>query len=218
MTRGLRARTVAFVLIAPVAAMSVVGCGGRTEAFGPSPSEDAAPSDARPAIDSGPASDSGPPEVDASADCPAPGNVNAGAPFGIRCPPPPTCPPLAMVHAGGSCSVSPTMMCPSATPVYGCTGAVLGYLPCQCPQGQWACQQATPLACVDASPPPSTCPDAGTLMEGALCSDNGLSCRGNPTPCGGTVFYDALQCDGSKFVTVAMTVCGIDGGADASTD
>jgi hypothetical protein len=53
-------------------------------------------------------------------------------------------------------------------------------------------------------------------MDGAACSSSGLVCKGNPTLCGGATFYDALQCDGSKFVTVAMTVCGIDAGADAA--
>jgi hypothetical protein len=54
-------------------------------------------------------------------------------------------------------------------------------------------------------------------MAGAPCSGSGLFCKGNPTQCGGATFFDALQCDGSKFVTVAMTECGIDGGADAQT-
>jgi hypothetical protein len=53
-------------------------------------------------------------------------------------------------------------------------------------------------------------------VEGTPCTSNGLQCKGNPTQCGGATFYDALQCDGAKFVTVAMTVCGIDAGTDAS--
>jgi hypothetical protein len=65
---------------------------------------------------------------------------------------------------------------------------------------------------MDASLPPATCPDPATLVQGAQCSAAGLVCKGNPTACGGATFYDALDCDGSKFLTIAMTVCGIDAG------
>jgi hypothetical protein len=138
----------------------------------------------------------------------------------LPCPTQPMCPPFTMVRAGGTCAVPSGTMCQSAMPIYGCAGAVTGYLPCECsPQGQWNCAMQVPPSCVDASPPPpETCPDPTTLMEGTACTSNGLQCKGNPTVCGGATFYDALQCNGSKFVTVAGTLCGIDGGADAGLE
>jgi hypothetical protein len=80
-------------------------------------------------------------------------------------------------------------------------------------KGQWACKPAPPLCPGDASSGPETCPDPAKLVDGTPCTMAGLACKGNPTSCGGGLFYDALQCDGTKFVTLAATVCGIDGGA-----
>jgi hypothetical protein len=136
------------------------------------------------------------------------------------CPPAPMCPAPSTIKNGASCAVD-GLTCQSDLPIYGCGGLVSGYAQCQCTQGgQWFCQfpQQPVGLCVDASMPPSTCPDPSALMEGTACSSNGLTCKGNPTLCGGATFFDAFQCDGSKFVTVAMTICGIDGGADAATD
>jgi hypothetical protein len=62
------------------------------------------------------------------------------------------------------------------------------------------------------SPPPG-CPRAATLRAGMPCSSSGELCPGNPLTCDGIVDYDALQCDGTAWVTVAATVCG-DGGGD----
>jgi hypothetical protein len=108
--------------------------------------------------------------------------------------------------------VGSNLNCQSAAPIYDCAGAVLGYVFCQCSQRQWVCKQPGPISCVDASPPPPMCPDPATLIEGTPCSAAGLACKGNPIFCDGATFYDALQCDGSKFVTLAGTICGFDAG------
>ncbi|MDP9002203.1 MAG: hypothetical protein M3O46_19090 [Myxococcota bacterium] len=128
------------------------------------------------------------------------------------CPPAPTCPVPATMRTGETCVVPSGVICPSATPVRACGGAVIGYVPCACTQGLWACRDPGSPSCVDASMPPVACPDPTKLVEGAACSAASLQCRGNPTLCKGATFYDALQCDGTRFVTVAMTVCGIDAG------
>jgi hypothetical protein len=136
--------------------------------------------------------------------------------------PKPMCPPPTAIQDGASCALPPTLTCQQAVMGSVCLGETGdsggGYLSCQCVQGTWSCPAVFPH-CVDASPPPpETCPDPTTLMEGTACTSNGLQCKGNPTVCGGATFYDALQCDGSKFVTVAGTLCGIDGGADAGLE
>jgi hypothetical protein len=46
-----------------------------------------------------------------------------------------------------------------------------------------------------------------------------VQCPGNPQECDGTVFYDALECNGAQWFTLAGTVCGVvgedSGGPDA---
>jgi hypothetical protein len=53
-------------------------------------------------------------------------------------------------------------------------------------------------------------------MQGEQCAwnANGLQCPGNPQWCDGAEFYDALQCNGSTWVTLATTECGDGGGPD----
>jgi hypothetical protein len=66
-------------------------------------------------------------------------------------------------------------------------------------------------------PPPSNgCPDPSSVYAGETCSSApGLSCSGNPSPCGGAIFYDALACVSGSWVSVATTVCEIGGDIDA---
>lgn len=111
-----------------------------------------------------------------------------------------------------ACTSGAGVTCQSGMPIYDCAGGVHGYVTCQCPKGQWVCNTPSPLNCVDAAPPPATCPDPATLVEGNACSSSGLSCKGHPTSCDGATFYDALQCNGLLFITIAATVCPNDGG------
>jgi hypothetical protein len=62
--------------------------------------------------------------------------------------------------------------------------------------------------------PPTGCPPAADLFQGLACSVDGEECPGNPTFCDGALFYDALQCNGSFWVTLAATQCGDAGPAD----
>jgi hypothetical protein len=73
---------------------------------------------------------------------------------------------------------------------------------------------------VDASPPfdapPVECPPPAAVgvNVGCYAQQAGLQCPGNPQLCDGTVFYDALECNGSVWVTLATTFCGDDAGPD----
>jgi hypothetical protein len=51
-------------------------------------------------------------------------------------------------------------------------------------------------------------------MAGAPCSGPDLQCPGNPQWCDGAEFYDALQCNGATWVTLAATECGEGGVVD----
>ena len=130
----------------------------------------------------------------------------------------PMCRP-ELIHPGEACDLPPSVSCTGAATFDGCQGpmAVPVAGACRCLQGQWNCPWLVPSAsCPDASMPPATCPDPTTLLEGVPCSNSGLVCKGNPTECGGATFYDAFQCDGTKFFTAAATFCRIDARADAS--
>jgi hypothetical protein len=63
----------------------------------------------------------------------------------------------------------------------------------------------------------ATCPPPSDVRAQVTCSysQSGLQCPGNPQVCDGTLFFDALVCNGSVWVTVAGTVCGDEGGPDA---
>jgi hypothetical protein len=53
-------------------------------------------------------------------------------------------------------------------------------------------------------------------MQGDPCAPGlrGAECPGNPQVCDGAVFYDALQCNGSTWITLAATQCGEGGIVD----
>jgi hypothetical protein len=101
--------------------------------------------------------------------------------------------------------------------------------PCSCVNSTWACAPPpSPPGCVDAGldgdmPPdvfvPPGCPPPTEVLQGGLCSVAGQECPGNLQICDGAEFYDALQCNGYVWVTLAATQCG-DAGADvdASVD
>jgi hypothetical protein len=121
------------------------------------------------------------------------------------------CPPAAAVQGGAACSVALGMICTGARSVPDCAGNVT-HDACICQANVWLCKGAVVVPC---PPPPSTtCPAPADIMGGKACTGikSGLTCRGNPTMCNGATFYDALQCDGTTWITLAATVCGIDGG------
>jgi hypothetical protein len=72
----------------------------------------------------------------------------------------------------------------------------------------------------EVGPPPEAappeCPPPFAVYPSVTCTaaQAGLQCPGNQKACDGTVFYDALECNGSVWVTLAATICGDDGGPD----
>jgi hypothetical protein len=121
------------------------------------------------------------------------------------------CPAVASVQGGAPCSVASGLICRATTRVVDCSGNPLD-ASCTCAIGVWSCKE--PLAPSCPPPPSTTCPPPADIMGGKSCMGikPGLTCRGNPTMCNGATFYDALQCDGAAWTTLASTVCGIDGG------
>ncbi len=127
------------------------------------------------------------------------------------CPPTP-CPSPDAVRPNGVCDVVPSEICPSAVSVFDCSGMITGYQTCTCIGGTWACSDpGVPPSC-----PPSACPDPDTVSDGVSCvgTTKGLQCPGEPLSCDGVTFYDSLSCDGSTWVTLAATECGLDGGTE----
>ncbi len=51
---------------------------------------------------------------------------------------------------------------------------------------------------------------------GYCSNQEGQVCPGNPQNCGGEIYYDALECEGS-WVPIATTTCALYEGEDAST-
>lgn len=127
-------------------------------------------------------------------------------------PPPPSCPAPASITSGGTCTTDPGLNCTSTIPIYDdCTGAFDGYLPCNCSDGTWLCFISEP-ACVDASPPPSSCPAPSSVEQGLPCAGSPSQCPGNPTDCGGAIFYDAFECQDGAWNDVAHTDCAVEAG------
>ena len=128
------------------------------------------------------------------------------------CPPPITCPDPSTLYPGIPCATPLGQQCVSTDiPSDSCGGE----LPpptkgvCTCTTGGWSCPQ-THLPCV-ASPP--ACPNPYDVYAGGYCPAPGLDCPGNPQTCGAQLFYDALECDGTFWYSLAATACDIDGGA-----
>jgi len=128
------------------------------------------------------------------------------------CPPPAACPDPSTLLPGSACAVPEGQSCVSTdVPVPHCENGPFstGKAECQCIGGAWSCP-VSPIPCPP--PPPTSCPDPSYVYSGQSCSASG-TCSGNPTYCGGALFYDALQCVSGVWVTVAATACDIgDGG------
>ncbi len=136
----------------------------------------------------------------------------------MGCPQPvPACPPPSTISAGASCDRP--MTCPMETLV--CGVPVTDHVGCDCIEGSWVCEapdagdNCPDTGLPDVISPPTDCPPPGEVLAGNACFGAGVECPGNPQECDGTIFYDALECDGARWVTLAATVCGVgDGGPD----
>ena len=132
----------------------------------------------------------------------------------MGCPAPAACPDPSQVYPEDPCANPSGQVCNSTDfPVANCGGSEAPPASCQCLQGTWSCELPVIGPCI--SPPPAqTCPDPGAVASGGSCNVSGLDCPGNPTDCGGQVYYDALVCAGTSWVTVATTDCNLsfDGG------
>jgi hypothetical protein len=131
------------------------------------------------------------------------------------CPTPTSCPDPSTLVAGSPCALPPGQQCVSTDiPVPNCGN---GALPpsitkalCTC-MGTWFCP-VTPMTCAPPPVPASTCPDPYSVYAQQSCNGAGLTCRGNPTFCGNGLFYDALECIGGSWITIAATNCDVDDG------
>jgi hypothetical protein len=186
-------------LAAPLALL--LACGGVAFEVAPDDSGDGAASDGSPsdgAVNDGSSRDadatSGDVATDVAADTASDATADGGA-----------CPISATIQNGNACA--PTgLRCPSAAPIYTCGGGMIaGYAMCTCTLGRWSCP---PAGCVDAAPPPPTCPTPAAVRSGFPCATEGLQCAGNPQLCNGVMDYDAFQCTSSVWVPVSTTICG----------
>ncbi len=128
------------------------------------------------------------------------------------CAPPTSCPDPSTIYPGTSCSVSIGQTCYSTDiPSYGCGGSMPppSSGTCTCTPNGWSCPQGPVPPCIA----PQPCPDPYTVYPNTYCNSEGLTCSGNPSGCGGQVYYDALLCKGGSWLDVAPTYCDIyDGG------
>ena len=130
------------------------------------------------------------------------------------CPTPVACPDPRTLYPGSVCNVPIGQSCYSqAIPPPSCGGGGDPPPPmggtCTCQPNGWLCP-TMPTTC----PAPASCPDPYSVYPYAYCNSYGQTCPGNPTNCGGQIYYDALQCMGNGWVSVATTSCEIvyDGG------
>lgn len=133
----------------------------------------------------------------------------------VACPAPAACPDPSQVSPGGPCANPAGQVCNSTDfPVANCGGSEPppALASCQCLQGTWSCELPVTDPCI--SPPAQTCPDPNSVAAGGYCNVSGQDCPGNPTYCDGQVYYDALVCAGTSWLTVATTDCdlSVDGG------
>ncbi len=128
---------------------------------------------------------------------------------GAGCPAQPTCPAQADVTPGGECGVDPTLSCNSNVPITDCSGAVVGYLACSCLSSAWNCAMSLPVCPEDAGP---GCPPPDSTYAGQACAYYATTCGGDPQTCGGATLYDALQCSAGVWTVAAATTCDVDGG------
>ncbi len=136
----------------------------------------------------------------------------------LDCPPPPpppsACPDPSTIYPGNECQVPLGQQCTSTEiPGGGCGGDVpppeTG--PCTCTTTGWSCQTSLP-PCL--APPPESCPSPYDVFANGYCNTPGLTCPGNPQPCGDQTYYDALQCE-DGWVSIATTSCDLYPGDDA---
>jgi hypothetical protein len=140
---------------------------------------------------------------------------------------PTSCPEDSSVEEGASC-YEPGLTC------YGPASCDQPVAQCTCKDGVWTdCTHGGSI--VSCEPPeagadgefnwdvrqpqppeagPPECPPPFAVYPSVTCTaaQAGLQCPGNQKACDGTVFYDALECNGSVWVTLAVTICGDDGG------
>jgi hypothetical protein len=113
-----------------------------------------------------------------------------------------------MLVPNSPCSVPSSQQCVSIdVPVPDCSSGPppLTKAVCQCSGGAWAC----PIPAIECPPPPTQpCPDPSGVYAGGACNTIG-TCSGNPTYCGGELYYDALDCQSGQWVTIAATACDI---------
>jgi hypothetical protein len=133
----------------------------------------------------------------------------------VDCSPPPSaCPDPSNLYPGSPCAGPTGQQCVSTDiPSDNCGQELMVPIKgiCTCTNGGWSC----PVAHPDCQPPPvQACPSPYGVYSGNYCDSPGLSCPGDPQNCGDQVYYDALQCQGSTWVSVATTICEIadDGG------
>ncbi len=136
-------------------------------------------------------------------------------PVQSKCVPPPVpCPDPSALYQGSACGLVGQECYSTVIPPFSCGGGIP--IPpmsgnCTCTTDGWSCPVATP-----ACPPPPMCPDPYTVYAFTYCNNQyGVTCPGNPQTCGSQVFYDAFQCSGNSWVSVAATACdiaGFDGG------
>jgi hypothetical protein len=130
-------------------------------------------------------------------------------PAAPSCPPPSACPDPSVLFPGAACNGLVGQLCASTEiPSSTCSGPppppVMGI--CTCTSSGWACPQAK-MPCP--SPPPSSCPDPFGVYAGGYCTASGMDCSGNPQSCGNQTYYDALECEGNYWVTLARTSCDL---------
>jgi len=128
---------------------------------------------------------------------------------GIECPPPPGCPAQGTVQPGERCDYPAQTSCNATATVYGCGGAVAGYVSCSCAPPaagrgypEWQCEGTPPTPdCTDAEPPPPPgCPDPSTIAQGGACGVPNEQCSSRIPyfDCGGNVAgYLTCYCEGS---------------------
>ena len=127
----------------------------------------------------------------------------------LNCPAPVPCPDPSTLYPGDSCYGAEGQHCISTDiPAFTCNSdtppPTKGL--CVCTMGSWSCPTTTPSC--PAQPP--ACPDPFSVYASESCPAEGMKCPGNPQPCGAEVFYDAFDCEGGYWVSVATTACDVD--------
>jgi hypothetical protein len=137
--------------------------------------------------------------------------------------PVPACPNGNELTPNAPCNLPPMTRCDEFVTGTACGLSIDQRLPCYCIDNAWNCAPPQPPPdCPDAYVLPDVyvapgCPPPPEVLQGLACSAAGQECPGNPTFCDGAVFYDALQCNGSFWITLAATQCA-DAGPEVDAD